>query len=201
MPASPPGSPTWDSSRLPLGLGGPGTLGGPLTGPSSLLTTCLRCFLRDQVASAGSPWGRTPLGPRTTARLNLRGPGAGSSQAPRQTHTCRSRQLGPTAPRDRLVSAERREPADGASGRSGTRRLPAWTAPRLEDQWSPHCGAEGTAEAPRGSGPAGGGLPTPPEAVAGKTGPRPPFIEAETKARRRSAAAQLLGALSWAQPV
>ena len=148
-----PSSPLWDGSRLPLGLwGGPSTSqGAPLTSPFSPLTSLLTTFLGvlpletrlPRLAARGA--GRRHGGP---APLSASSWGGHSRRAPRQTRTCPSCQLGPEAPRDGLVSTAQGEPAHGTAGRWGMHRPPAWTAPHLEDRWSPHHGAEATAEAP-----------------------------------------------------
>ena len=109
--------------------------GYPTTGPvpplTSLLTTpAVGVSSRKPAGLRLQPKGRdADAGPSRCSSW-----GGHGSWAPRQARVCPSCQLGPAAPSDLLVSGARRERAGGAVGRWGTCRLPARTAPRLEDQ-------------------------------------------------------------------
>ena len=86
----------WDSSRLPPGLWGPrNSLLIPTDIPADDLPWVFPPETRwPQPAAHGARplWGHTPLSASSCGGWGAR------SQAPRQTRTCRSRQLGPTVP-------------------------------------------------------------------------------------------------------
>lgn len=95
----------WEGCGPPLGWRGPFSAQGPFSPLTFPLTAFLRRFHPDREAVV-QPKVRTPtLGP---ALLPPHG-GRPGGQAPRQTRTCPSCQLGPVAPSARLVSRAWRE--------------------------------------------------------------------------------------------